>query len=466
MARREFGLIAKTRDAATPVDIVDQRSFKSWRAGLGATTGRWCDASGFKGQAGRILRLPNRAGDIGRIAFGLGRRDKSDLWRLATLRHALPSGVYEIASGLETSEMDLALNGWAIAGYKFDRYKRVPGTTNRRLLLSNMAMAETAIRWADATWLARDLINTPASDLGPMELADQVKAVADGFGAACQVIAGDDLLSEQLPMIHAVGRASDRPPALIDLTWGDPDHPKVTLVGKGVCFDTGGLDLKPAAGMLLMKKDMGGAANTLALAHMIMASEMPIRLRLLIPAVDNNVSANAYRPGDILDTRKGITVEIGNTDAEGRLVLADALALADEENPDLIIDIATLTGAARTALGPELPAMFTGSNAMAHQVARAATEFDDPLWRLPLWDAYETNLSSRVADTNNISSGPFAGCITAALFLRKFVSHADAWIHLDISGWNFTDRPGRPIGGDVMSIRALHQFLTERYSDQ
>lgn len=463
MARREFGLISRSRERAIPIDVVDAKSYRDWHKALSSTAANWCDSTGFKGNAGQILKLPARNGGLGRVALGLGQRGVADLWQFAALRGAIPNGVYQLSEPLSESEQDMALYAWAVAGYRFDRYRKQPSLTNRRLFLPEGTESALAIQWAEATWIARDLINTPAEDLGPADLARAVHEMAERFGATSTITAGDDLISENFPMIHAVGRASDRPPALIDLSWGDPDHPKVTLVGKGVCFDTGGLDLKPSAAMLLMKKDMGGAANTIALAHMIMAAELPVRLRLLVPAVDNNVNGNAFRPGDILKSRKGISVEIGNTDAEGRLVLADALSLADDENPDLIIDMATLTGAARTALGPELPALYTGSNSLAHQLARAGTALDDPLWRMPLWDGYEKNLNSKVADTNSISPGAFAGSITAALFLRKFVSRPDRWVHLDIYGWNPADRPGRPVGGDIMSVRALFQTLHDRY---
>ncbi len=318
-------------------------------------------------------------------------------------------------------------------------------------------------RTVEAVTLTRDLVNTPANDLGPAEIEAAVRALAARFGAAVTVTTGDDLLAANFPMIHAVGRASPRAPRLIDLVWGDAAHPKVTLVGKGVVFDTGGLDIKPSSGMLLMKKDMGGAANALGLALMVMARELPVRLRLLIPSVENAIDGSAFRPGDILASRKGLSVEIGNTDAEGRLILADALALADEEAPDLIIDFATLTGAARVALGPQLPPAYTDDETLAADLARHAAQEADPSWRLPLWQPYMSMLDSPIADINNAPGSGFAGSITAALFLKRFVERATSWLHLDIYAWNPSSRPGRPEGGEAQTIRALDALLAERF---
>ena len=318
-------------------------------------------------------------------------------------------------------------------------------------------------RVAEAATLARDLVNTPANDMGPQELADAARQVAERYGAKFSSIVGDDLLTQNFPLIHAVGKASPRAPRLVDFTWGDPSHPKVTLVGKGVCFDTGGVDLKPSSGMLLMKKDMGGAANVLALAQMIMDANLKVRLRVLIPAVENAVAGNAFRPLDIYPSRKGPTIEIGNTDAEGRLVLADALALADEEKPDLLIDMGTLTGAARVALGPELPPFYTNDEQLAADVARCAAAENDPLWRMPLWAPYDSWLDSKTANLSNVASGAFAGSITCALFLQRFVEHATSWLHLDIYAWTPSGKPGRPEGGECQAARALYKLLCERY---
>jgi leucyl aminopeptidase len=315
----------------------------------------------------------------------------------------------------------------------------------------------------EAAMLARDLINTPSNDMGPQELAQAAQELATRFGASFSCIVGDELPRQNFPLIHAVGMASPRAPRLIDITWGDPSHPKVTLVGKGVCFDTGGLDLKPSSGMLIMKKDMGGAANVLAAALMVMDAKLKVRLRVLIPAVENAVAGNAFRPLDIFTSRKGLTVEIGNTDAEGRLVLADALALADEEKPDLLVDLGTLTGAARVALGPDLPPFYTNDETLALDIARLAQQENDPLWRLPLWPAYDVWLDSKVADLNNAPSGGFAGSITCALFLQRFVGAAKSWLHVDIYGWTPSAKPARPEGGECQAARAIYKYLSERY---
>ena len=318
------------------------------------------------------------------------------------------------------------------------------------------------LRVADAVAFGRDLVNTPANDLGPQELADAARNLAARYGAGFAETVGDGLLAAGFPMIHAVGRASSRPPRLIDITWGDPSHPRVTLVGKGVCFDTGGLNIKPDASMLLMKKDMGGAAAALAVARMIMDAGLPVRLRVLVPAVENAISGSAFRPGDVLQSRKGLSVEIGNTDAEGRLILADALALAAEEAPDLLVDFATLTGAARVALGPDLPPFYTDDEPLAAAVASAGTAVNDPVWRMPLWTPYDTMLDSKVADLNHISSGAFAGSVTAALFLRRFATPVSAWVHFDIFGWTPADKPGRPMGGEVQAARLVYRLVADR----
>ena len=318
-------------------------------------------------------------------------------------------------------------------------------------------------RIAEAVSLARDMVNTPANDMGPEAIEKSARAVAARFKAKVKVITGPQLLKRNFPMIHAVGRAASEAPRLIDFTWGAKGAPKVTLVGKGVAFDTGGLDIKPSSGMLLMKKDMGGAANVLALAMLIMGEKLGVRLRVLIPAVENSISASAFRPGDILASRKGLTVEIGNTDAEGRLILADALALADEESPDLLIDMATLTGAARVALGPDLPPFYTDDGAFAAELAEASEHVADPLWRMPLWKPYERKLNSKIADTNNVTTDGFAGSVTAALFLKKFVGKAKTWAHFDIFAWNPADKPQAPAGGEAQAIRAIFHVLKQRF---
>ena len=372
----------------------------------------------------------------------------------------LPAGVYRFDN--TPHDLHLATLAFALGSYRFTRYRKTDAF-GVRLVPPDGVDIDAITRMAEAVGLARDLINTPANDMGPEELASAAQNLAQRFGANFSCIVGDELLRQKFPLIHAVGMASPRAPRLIDFVWGDPSHPKVTLVGKGVCFDTGGLDLKPASGMLIMKKDMGGAANVLALALMVMDAKLKVRLRVLIPAVENAVAGNAFRPLDIFPSRKGPTVEIGNTDAEGRLVLADALALADEEKPDLLIDLGTLTGAARVALGPDLPPFYTNDDRLALDLARCAQQENDPLWRLPLWPPYDAWLDSKVANINNAPSNGFAGSITCALFLQRFVEAASAWLHVDIYGWTPSAKPGRPEGGECQAARAIYRLLSERY---
>ncbi|RUV51580.1 leucyl aminopeptidase family protein, partial [Mesorhizobium sp. M7A.F.Ca.MR.228.00.0.0] len=376
------------------------------------------------------------------------------------LSKALPEGDWHFASA--PAEPDLAATALLLGGYVFTRYGKKPGKALRFGLPAGVDAGRVG-RIADGVFLTRDLVNTPTSDMGPEDLEQAVRTLAARHKAEVSVVKGDDLLDRNFPMIHAVGRASAGAPRLIDMRWGQQGAPKVTLVGKGVCFDTGGLDIKPSSGMLLMKKDMGGAANVLGLASMIMAAGLNVRLRVLIPAVENSIAGNAFRPGDVLASRKGITVEIGNTDAEGRLVLADALALADEEEPQLLVDMATLTGAARVALGPDLPPFYTSDEALASDLAAASVAVEDPLWRMPLWRPYDAKLSSKIADINNVTSDGFAGSITAALFLKRFVEKTEGWAHFDIFAWNPADRPHGPAGGEAQGIRALERIIAKRY---
>ncbi len=384
-----------------------------------------------------------------------------DLFRPGALPGLLPPGVYRFANA--PHDVRLAALAFALGSYRFSRYRK-NDLPNVRLVPPDGVDIGDITRIAEAATLARDLINTPSNDMGPEELALAAAELARRFGADFSTIVGDELTRQNFPLIHAVGMASSRAPRLIDLTWGDPGHPKVTLVGKGVCFDTGGLDLKPSSGMLIMKKDMGGAANVLALAQMVMDAKLKLRLRVLIPAVENAVAGNAFRPLDIFTSRKGLTVEIGNTDAEGRLVLADALALACEEKPDLLIDMGTLTGAARVALGPDLPPFYTNDETLALDVAAHAKAENDPLWRLPLWPAYDSWLDSKVANINNAPSGGFAGSITCALFLQRFVEDATRWLHVDIYGWTPSAKPARPEGGECQAARAIYKLLSQRYA--
>jgi leucyl aminopeptidase len=386
--------------------------------------------------------------------------DNKDLFRPGALADLLPSGAYRFANSPHDSR--LAALAFALGCYRFTTYRK-QAEKDLRLELPGNVDGEDLSRIVEGVCLARDLTNTPANDMGPQELEQAARTLADRHRARVRTTAGDDLIAENFPLIHAVGRAAARSPRLIDVTWGEPSHPKVTLIGKGVCFDTGGLDIKPESGMLNMKKDMGGAATMLATAHMLMDRGAKIRLRVLIPAVENAISGSAFRPRDIYRSRAGLTVEIGNTDAEGRLILADALALADEEEPDLIADMATLTGAARVALGTDVPPFYTDDDELASSLARCATNENDPLWRMPLWRPYDQLLDSKVADINNIPSVNFGGSITAALFLRRFVSRAKAWLHCDVYAWNQTARPGRPEGGECQAARALYALLAQRY---
>lgn len=418
----------------------------------------WLALSDFRGKPGTVAWLPDGRGRPGTVLLGVD--GDRDIWSYAALRQALPAGVYRLDVELPPEAATRASLGWALAGYSFSRYKK--NAKKRPHLEWPKAADRGAVsRTAEGIFLVRDLINTPAGDMGPAELAEAAKAVAKGHGAKFNVIVGDQLLRQNFPAIHAVGRASSRPPRLIDIAWGN-SGPLIALIGKGVCFDSGGLDLKPAGGMLLMKKDMGGGAHVLALAQMIMAARLPVRLRVLVPAVENSVSGNAFRPLDILPTRKGLTVEVGNTDAEGRLILCDALAEAAAEKPALMIDFATLTGAARVALGTELPAMFCNDDATAEALLRHGLAEDDALWRLPLHKGYRSQLDSPVADINNVTEGGFGGAITAALFLQEFVEPGIPWVHIDLMAWNLANRPGRPKGGEAMALRAVYALIVEK----
>jgi leucyl aminopeptidase len=447
---------------ATPITFVTKSTLDDVVGGLSASARTFVRSSGFAAKPGQCLLMPSSTGDIEGVLFGL--EDAASRWkdpfRPGQLPGLLPRGTYRFANAPHDTR--LAVLAFALGSYRFARYRKAdkPEVT---LALSNDVDGAELSRVVEAATLARDLINTPANDMGPEELEAAARAIADRYGAAFSSIVGDDLLKQNFPLVHAVGKASTRAPRLIDFTWGDAKHPKVTLVGKGVCFDTGGVDLKPSSGMLIMKKDMGGAANVLALAQMIMDAKLKLRLRVLIPAVENSVAGNAFRPLDVYPSRKGQTVEIGNTDAEGRLVLADALALADEEKPDMLIDLGTLTGAARVALGPELPPFYTRDDALAADVARCAQSEHDPLWRLPLWAPYDAWLDSKVADINNAPSGGFAGSITCALFLGRFVEPTTPWLHVDIYGWTPSAKPGRPEGGECQAARAIFKLLDERY---
>jgi leucyl aminopeptidase len=416
--------------------------------------------AGFEAKPGRHLLVPDAQGRMAWVLFGLENEQEpvKDLLRPGSLAGLLPAGVYRFAN--PPHDARLAALAFALEAYQFSRYRKSEPRDVRLVAPDDVDTGDLS-RIVEGVTLCRDLINTPSNDMGPAELEAAARALAKQFSANVQVISGDALAND-FPLIHAVGAGSARTPRLIDLTWGRKSDPNITLVGKGVCFDTGGLDIKPSSGMLNMKKDMGGAATALALAHMIMARVLRVRLRVLIPAVENSISGASFRPRDIYHSRKGISVEIGNTDAEGRLILADALTLADEEKPDLIVDFATLTGAARVALGPEVSPFFTDDDALAADLTRAAESEADPLWRLPLWRPYDKMLESKVADLSNVGAGGHGGAITAALFLRRFVT-AQSWLHLDIFAWSPAARPGRPEGGDCQSARALYALLKTRY---
>ncbi|HEY7930313.1 MAG TPA: leucyl aminopeptidase family protein [Steroidobacteraceae bacterium] len=446
--------------------LVTESTWPALRAALPAHQARWAEAQGFNGQRHRLLSLPEPDGTLGGALWGLG--DLTDdnalvLWDAAPLSERLAVGTYELATPLRASAATQFCLGWLLGSYRFDRQRSLgPRPAPTAALVAPEA---ADLRYAEATAAAmgwtRDLINTPANELGPLELEAAARELGQQ-GAEVTVISGAELQREY-PLIAAVGGASHRPPRLIDCRWHRPDAPRVTIVGKGVCFDSGGLDLKSSQGMLLMKKDMGGAACALGLARLLQQLEAPVELRVLIPAVENSVGGNAYRPGDVWRSRKGLRVEIGNTDAEGRLVLADALAEADAGQPDLLIDLATLTGAARTALGPDLPAVFSSDEPLARRLATLGAEHADPLWPMPLWRAYDEELTSRVADLNNVSASPFGGAIIAALFLQRFVSSSTRWLHVDLFAWNPKERPGRPLGAEAQCVRAIYQLIRSLY---
>ncbi|MCU0976890.1 MAG: leucyl aminopeptidase family protein [Steroidobacteraceae bacterium] len=455
--------------ASRPLWLVRETDLDAWRAALPPSVAAWVRESGFAAERHRVLLLPGPDGSLVGSACGLGALHDWDSLRpaaVAGLPERLPQGQWHLETPLPPRAATHALLGWIMGSYRFDRYRNTRASALRSVTLAAPAGAdvEHALRAGEADALARDLVNTPAADMGPEQLAAEAAALASRHGAKLGVLSGAALLDAGLEAIHTVGRAGPQAPRLIDLTWGELDHPRVTLVGKGVCFDSGGLDLKAASAMLLMKKDMGGAAMALAVAHMVMDARLPVRLRVLVPAVENSVGSNAFRPGDIIRTRKGITVEVGNTDAEGRLVLADALSLADDEHPDLLLDFATLTGAARVALGPELPALFSNDDDLAAGLEASGRAEGDPLWRMPLWPSYDEELASKVADINNVTTSGFAGAIIGALFLQRFVSATRAWAHLDLYAWNPRERPGRPVGAEAQCVRTAYRLIQRRFA--
>jgi leucyl aminopeptidase len=446
---------------ATILHLADKAGLEAWMSGQPERVARRRDRAGLQGEAGQIAILPGDKAEWSALV-GVGDAAAPDLWCLAKAAESLPEGAYRLAAGSPGA----AALGWLLGQYRFDRYKADPAAKGPRLLLTDEpARIEEIVRLAEATFLVRDLVNLPAGDLGPAELEQAVRDAAKGErGAKVTVTSGRELESGY-PMIHAVGRAADpaRAPRLIELEWGDAAHPRVAIVGKGVVFDTGGLDIKTASGMRLMKKDMGGAAHAIALAGLVMRSRLPVRLHLLVPAVENAISGSAFRPGDVLRSRKGLTVEIGNTDAEGRLVLADAMAKAVEAEPVMMLDFATLTGAARVALGPDLPALFANDDGLAAELLAAGEAVSDPVWRMPLWKGYNELFASDIADFSNASESPFAGAVTAALFLQKFVPDSLPWAHFDTFAWRATAKPGRPKGGEALGLRAAWGLLKGRF---
>ena len=453
--------LAPAGTKALPIHVLGSEDVALWAGQQSDRIRTWVDGSGFKGAIGTALMIHDAEGhpEAALIGYGTQAARKRDRFAVAAALPKLAPGTYRIDSGIDPHHLEQEALGWLLACYSFTRY-RENSVDHATLVTPGGVDAQRVSILAEAEFLTRDLINTPASDMGPAELEAAARGLAETHKAKITTITGEALLKNNLPMIHTVGRASDRAPRLIDMHWGT-SGPKITLVGKGVCFDTGGLNLKPGSSMGLMKKDMGGAANVLGLAHMIMASGLQVRLRVLIPAVENSVSANSFRPQDILTSRKGLTVEINNTDAEGRLVLADALTLASEGEPDLIVSMATLTGAARVAVGPDLAPYFTDDDVAATSLDLAARRMADPVWRLPFHEPYEAMIEPGIADLDNAPSGGFAGSITAALFLRRFVSEQDRYIHFDIYGWQPVAASGRPKGGALQGARALFAALPD-----
>jgi leucyl aminopeptidase len=449
-----------------PLWLLHEAEIDAWREAQPAAVARWIGQQNFKAEKHRVLLLPDADGAIAGAVAGLGRRQgELSLWHAAGVIERLPPRRFRLAQEWSAAEATQLCLGFAYGGYRFERYRAAKSEIASVEFAPN-ADAQFVALAAEALRMARDWINTPAADLGPEQLAAAVRRLGERHQAAYREWVGEDLLSANFPAIHAVGRASSEAPRLVQLRWSPPGggaFPQLTLVGKGVCFDSGGLDIKPGSGMALMKKDMGGAAVAMALAHMLMSANIRAQLTVLVPAVENAISGNAYRPGDVLSTRKGLTVEVGNTDAEGRLVLCDALALADAENPDLLIDFATLTGAARVALGPELPALFGNHDSITQELARTAAAEHDPLWPMPLWAGYEDELLSKIADLNNVASSGLAGAIFGALFLKRFVSESTPWLHIDLYAWNSKDRPGRSIGAEAQAVRGVYRYLLQRY---
>lgn len=449
---------------ATPIIPLTQDTMRQWLDCQIPEHRSWVQDTAFKAQSGSLCLLPSSEGHLKLVLLGVDSTD--DYWQFGDLSYKLPPGYYRIDSNWSESSVNAAALAWGLGAYRFERYKRTEEERPKLVCVTTPTAFESIQNQIRSTYLVRDLINTPAADMMPQDLATTVERLAEDHSAEVKQVVGDELLAQHYSIIHTVGRASEHAPRLIDMVWGRPEHPKVTLIGKGVCFDSGGLNVKPGKSMRLMKKDMGGAAHVIGLASLVMSAKLPVRMRVLIPAVENAISAGAYRPGDVLRSRQGIAIEVDNTDAEGRLVLCDVLAEAASEKPELIADFATLTGAARIALGTELPGFFTNNKALSIDLMRAAEQVGDPVWPLPLHQPYRYLLDSKIADIVNSTTEPFAGAITAALFLQEFIPRDLKWVHFDVMGWNSRSRPGRPIGGEAMGMRATYAYLQQRFASE
>lgn len=458
----DYWSITESATDGIPLVVTDAQHLEGLLESLDASAGAWCRANDYAARNGQFITIPSADGKVALVIAGA--RADQPLLALASLPQRLPAGRYRLDERSIALDHDLAILGWALGAYRFSRYREDSQAPHAQLLLDKTTHAHL-LPLVLASFQVRDLVNTPTQDLGPEELVATIESLAQEHGGRYRQWLGDELLEDNFPAIHAVGRASHRAPRLAMLEHGPADAPHVVLVGKGVCFDTGGLDMKASAGMRWMKKDMGGAAHAIALASLLLQARLPIRLTLLVPAVENAISSESYRPGEVIRTRAGVHVEVDNTDAEGRLVLCDALALARESNPDLIIDFATLTGAARVALGPDLPALFSNDDAVADALLTQGRRCADPLWRMPLWQPYLGMLESSVADLANSGSSRQAGAITAALFLQRFVADETPWIHVDVYSWSDRDQPARPRGGEAQGLRAMFAFLQARYGD-
>lgn len=466
----DYLLSARSKKMAVPIVFLKTSELKKWLEKADKASRSWVKANAFTASAGEMVHMPDTDKNGACILWGLGDEAlgegtiPDDPLVYAKIASQLKPGTYQLPDNLSTVRVHAAALGWGLANYRFDRFKTEPKKTGVLLKTPSKLNVKKLTAELNGMVLVRDLINMPTNAMLPSDLTAAARKLARNYDAKVKVTVGDKLLSENFPIIHAVGRASSDAPRLIDLRWGKAKNPKLTLVGKGVCFDSGGLGIKQSAGMRIMKKDMGGAAHALGLASMIMALGLNVRLRVIIPAVENSISGNAFRPGDIIRSRAGKTVEIGHTDAEGRLVLSDALSLACEEKPDLLLDFATLTGAARVALGPDLPAMFTDDDKLAQQFEKSSKALHDPLWRLPLWPGYAQDIKSEIADLNNVAEHSFAGAIIGGLFLKEFVAPGITWAHFDVYGWNATNRPGKPKGGEATTLRAVLDVVEKRYS--